>query len=399
MNPRGEGLTCRSASGLKPLLQEPRRLAVLGAGTVGGELLQRLSVLDPSSLRLCLVATSRWRCFDAAGLVPQDALSQLRQAQARSARGAETGATPSADAGSLARQGTVGVAGESSPRQHHGCGELPADFGPGDIVVDATASESLAAWHPRWLRRGLHVVTANKRGIGGPLLRHQRIRQRSARGPHYGDAATVGAGLPLLRTVRELRSGGDRVRALAGALSGTLAWLFDGYDGAAPFSERVRAAVARGYAEPDPRVDLSGEDVRRKLLILARAAGRGLEAGDVQVESLLTPALEQATDATSRDTALGSLDDLFGARARAAAREGRVLRYVARLDDAGARIGLEALPRDDALAQGGACDNRVALWSCRYAERPLVIQGPGAGAGVTAAALLDDIHRALAKSL
>lgn len=364
MNRLGEGLSCRKASGLKPLLQEPRRLAVLGAGTVGSELLQRLSTLETTPLRLCLVATSRWRCFDAAGLDPQDALSRIRLAQAPLHR-------------------------------HHGCGELPPDFGPGDIVVDATASEALAAWHPRWLRRGLHVVTANKQGIGGPLLRHERIRRRSVQGAYYGDAATVGAGLPLLHCVRELRSGGDQVRALAGVLSGTLAWLFDGHDGSAPFSERVRAAVAQGYAEPDPRVDLSGEDVRRKLLILARAAGRRLEAGEVQVESLLTPALEQAADAASRDAALASLDAVLGARARAAARDGRVLRYVARLDDAGARIGLEALPRDDALAQGGACDNRLAIWSCRYAARPLVIQGPGAGAGVTAAALLDDILRAL----
>ncbi|WP_374605586.1 homoserine dehydrogenase [Arenimonas sp.] len=348
----------------------------MGAGTVGSVLLERLS--DPRSLpvQVCLVANSRWRCFDASGLDPRDALAQIQRARA-GAGGGETGVA-------------AGV------HRHPGSGELPACFGPGDIVVDATASESLAAWHPRWLHRGLHVVTANKLGIGGPLLRHQRIRRQVEQGGHYGDAATVGAGLPLLRCVRELRAGGDRVQALAGVLSGTLAWLFDGYDGSAPFSERVREAVARGYAEPDPRVDLSGEDVRRKLLILARASGHALDGADVQVESLLTPALERAADAAAADAALASMDASLSRRAREAAAHGKVLRFVARFEVGTARIGLEALPPVHPLAQGGACDNRVAIWSCRYAERPLVIQGPGAGAAVTAAALLDDIRRACA---
>ena len=352
----------------EPQPATPRRLALLGVGTVGSVLLQRLATLDALPLNLCLVANSRRRCVDADGLVPLAALQSLANPDAAAAGGIE---------------------------DHAGDGQLPAFFAPGDVVVDATASEALAAWHPRWLRRGLRVVTANKLGIGGPLLRHQRIRRQLGQGGSYGDAATVGAGLPLLRCVRELRSGGDHVNALAGVLSGTLAWLFDGYDGSTPFSDRVRAAVAAGYAEPDPRVDLSGEDVRRKLLILARAAGYPLDGGDVQVESLLTPALRQAGDSAATDAALSSLDERLAHRARDAASKGQLLRYVARFDRDGARIGLEALPGGDALAQGGACDNRVAIWSCRYAERPLVIQGPGAGAGVTAAALLDDIRRAL----
>lgn len=352
--------------GLKSFPQQnSRRLAVLGVGTVGSVLLERLAGLEAAPLKLCLLANSRQRCVDTNGLQPLGALACLR-------------------------------AGGDGVQPHAGDGRLPAVFRPGDIVVDATASESLAAWHPRWLRRGLHVVTANKLGIGGPLSRHQRIDRQVAQGRGYGDAATVGAGLPLLRCVRELRGGGDQVTALAGVLSGTLAWLFDGYDGSAPFSARVRAAVAAGYAEPDPRVDLSGEDVRRKLLILARAAGQPLESRQVQVESLLTPALRQASDADGTDAALASLDETLAGRARQATANGQVLRYVARLDRDGARIGLESLPCDHALAQGGACDNRVAIWSCRYAQRPLVIQGPGAGAGVTAAALLDDIRRALA---
>jgi len=334
-----------------------RRISLLGVGTVGRALLARLQALDDPRLLLCLAANSRQRAFAAEGLDPA----------------------------ALAAQFALG-------ETHDGSGALPGDFRAGDIVVDATASAELAGWHPRWLRQGLHVVSANKLGLGGPLLRQHEIRALATDGRHYGDAATVGAGLPLLRTLRELRAGGDRIGAIVGVLSGTLAWLFDGYDGSEPFSQRVRAAVAQGYAEPDPRVDLSGEDVRRKLLILARTAGYPLEDAEVRVDSLLTPAVEAASRG-GLDAALAALDGPLAERAARTARDGKVLRYVARLDAAGARIGLEALAPDDPIAVGRGCDNRVAIWSTRYRDRPLQIQGPGAGAEVTAAALIDDLLR------
>ena len=346
---------------LPGLQAAPRRIAMLGVGTVGRALLARLAGRDDPRLLLCLAANSRRRLLAADGLSPGDVETDL-------------------DAGDA----------------HDGSGELPAALRPGDIVVDATASADLAAWHPRWLRRGLHVVSANKQGLGGPLLRQHEIRALAVEGRHYGDSATVGAGLPLLRTLRELRAGGDRIGAIVGVLSGTLAWLFDGYDGSEPFSARVRAAVARGYAEPDPRVDLSGEEVRRKLLILARTAGYALEEVEVRVDSLLTPALSAAA-LDEVDAALSQLDGPLAERAARTAGDGKVLRYVARFDAAGARIGLEALAADDSLALGRGCDNRVAIWSTRYRDRPLQIQGPGAGADVTAAALLDDILRTLAR--
>ena len=334
-----------------------RRIALLGVGTVGRALLSRLDALGDPRFSLCLVANSRQRRFELTGLPPGDIAVRLQ-------------------------------AGES----HDGSGALPAGLIAGDIVVDATASADLAAWHPRWLRQGLHVVSANKLGLGGPLLRQHEIRALAVDGRHYGDAATVGAGLPLLRTLRELRAGGDRIGAIVGVLSGTLAWLFDGYDGSEPFSRRVLAAVAQGYAEPDPRVDLSGEDVRRKLLILARTAGYPLEDVEVRVDSLLTPALD-ACGPDDLAAALASLDGPLAERAARTARAGKVLRYVARFDAGGARIGLEALAPDDPIAVGRGCDNRVAIWSTRYRDRPLQIQGPGAGADITAAALLDDLLR------
>ena len=247
------------------------------------------------------------------------------------------------------------------------------------IVLDATASDAVAARHAEWLAAGVHVVTACKLGQGAGLERWESIRDAAADGgAHYGDSATVGAGLPLLRTIRALRDGGDRIHGIAGVLSGSLAWLLSRYDGQRPFRELVDEARALGYTEPDPRQDLSGEDVRRKLLILARAAGVPLEADAVAVRSLDAEALD---DAHARTRAVGG-----------------VLRYVARLDcreDAAvsAKVGLEVLPADDPLAAGTGTDNRVAIRSDRYPRQPLLIQGPGAGAEVTAAALLDDALR------
>ena len=252
--------------------------------------------------------------------------------------------------------------------------ETSGDFDAAGIVIDATASEAVAARHADWLACGIHVVTACKLGQGGSLRRWRAIRDAAeAGGTRYGDSATVGAGLPLLRTIRALRAGGDRIHGIAGVLSGSLAWLFDAYDGTRPFSACVREAQAAGYTEPDPRDDLSGEDVRRKLLILARAAGFELEADAVQVESL--------ADAG---------DEALRLRFESARAGGRRLAYVARLQGGVASARLEALDLGDPLAAGNATDNRVAIHSDRYATRPLVIQGPGAGAAITAAALLDD---------
>jgi homoserine dehydrogenase len=345
---------------LDDVSRPPARIVLFGVGTVGRALLQRLHDADEPRLRLHHVGNSRRRIT------------------------VDPHGSPLAVPAALAD-------GEA----HDGSGELPADLAAGDIVVDATASAALAACHPRWLRQGLHVVSANKLGLGGPLLRQHEIGAIAGPTRRYGDAATVGAGLPLLRTLRELRAGGDRIGAIVGVLSGTLAWLLDGYDGRTPFSDRVREAVARGFAEPDPRVDLSGEDVRRKLLILARAAGYPLEADAVRVDSLLTPELLAATTPAQVDEALRTLDGPLAARARRTVADGRVLRHVARFDAAGARVGIEALAADDPLAAGHGCDNRVAIWSTRYRERPLQIQGPGAGAEITAAALYDDLLRAL----
>jgi homoserine dehydrogenase len=265
--------------------------------------------------------------------------------------------------------------------------------GPAHVVLDATASDAIAARHADWLARGVHVVTANKLGQGASLARWRAIREAChSSGARHGDSATVGAGLPLLRTVRALQRGGDAIHAVSGVLSGSIAWLLSRYDGSVPFSHCVREAREAGFTEPDPRLDLSGEDVRRKLLILARAAGAPLEACDIDVDALSTPALHAATSASEIDAALVSLDVPMRERFAHAQRSHARLHLVARWShDAGASVRIEALPAAHPLAAGQGTDNRLAIHSARYAMQPLVIQGPGAGAAITAAAMLDDV--------
>lgn len=338
------------------------RVALLGTGTVGSAVWARLADWQgtPLGQRLSLVhaANSRFAVANPAG-IPSDAGELLLQ---HSPQASSLDAVDQA----LAGRGTR-------------------------IVLDATASDAVAERHAHWLARGIHVVTACKLGQGTSLARWQAIQAaRRAGGSRYGDSATVGAGLPILRSLRALQEGGDRIHAVAGVLSGSLAWLFNQYDGLRPFSGFVRQARDAGYTEPDPREDLSGEDVRRKLLILARASGFPLEAGAVRVESLV-PAALVALPRAELDAALPALDAPLRERYAAAYKDGAKLRFIARLHaDGRATVGLEALSAEHPLAGGGGTDNRVAVWSDRYPQQPLVVQGPGAGAGVTAAALLDD---------
>lgn len=336
------------------------RLALLGTGTVGAAFVERYQRLREGGLalpRLAWIANSR-------GVQP------CAGAPAHSLRVAATSPRRERAREALARAG---------------------ELRPGDVVVDATASERVAAEHPRWLARGVHVVTANKLGHGGPLERSLALSEASrAHRARYGDSATVGAGLPLLRSLRRLVRGGDRIHRVEGVLSGSLAWLFDHYDGSRPCSDVVREARAAGYTEPDPRVDLSGEDVRRKLLILARVAGLPLRAEQVEVQSLLPAALVAAPEAEV-EARLELLDAPLAARLAEARALGAQLRFVGRFGPEGASVALRALPPHHPLCGGAGTDNQVLITSDRYATQPLVIRGPGAGAELTAAALLDDV--------
>jgi homoserine dehydrogenase len=260
------------------------------------------------------------------------------------------------------------------------------------VIVDATASSDTASRHADWLAAGYDVVTANKDAAAASTKNWSALRGASLRGAAaYGDAATVGAGLPVLSTVRRLRACGDAVLALEGVFSGSLSWLFNHYDGSRPFSALLREACAFGYTEPDPRLDLGGADVVRKLVILARAAGQAIDASDVCVESLVPESLRDVDVPTFLDRA-NELDAGIEARRANAHAQGCVLRHLAALDEEGnARVRLVAVSTDHPAAWLAGTDNLFALTTQRYRARPLVIQGPGAGAEVTAQALLGDV--------
>jgi aspartokinase/homoserine dehydrogenase 1 len=264
---------------------------------------------------------------------------------------------------------------------------------PHAVIVDCSASPKVARRYAEWLAAGIHVITPNKQAGAGALPDWLAIRAAAQRGgARFRYEATVGAGLPVISTLRDLLDTGDVLIAIEGILSGTLAWLFNRYDGSQPFSQLVREAHALGYTEPDARDDLSGTDVARKLVILAREAGRELNLEEVQVESLIPAELAQV-DAEQFLARLGEFDDTMRERHARAAADGQVLRYVARLDADGARVGLVSLPSSHAFAHLQLTDNIVQFTTRRYCANPLIVQGPGAGPEVTAAGVFADLLR------
>lgn len=336
-------------------------IVLLGTGVVGGALLKLLCTPAAARIRLVGAANSKRQQTDPAQLASRGLREQLRSQ-----------GDPRDNATLLAALDTSGVAMK--------------------VIVDATASAALAARHAEWLERGYHVVTANKALAGGELPGWRALQAACASGAaRYGDSATVGAGLPVLSTLRRLRSCGDALLTLEGVFSGSLSYLFNQYDGSVPFSTLLGEARRLGYTEPDPRSDLSGDDVARKLLILARTAGFSLNTDEVEVESLVPEALRPL----STEAFLGRLAELdapLAARAAEARGRGHVLRYLARLNQRGhARVGLVEVPPTQPAARLYGTDNQFALTTTRYNTQPLVIQGPGAGPEVTAQALLGDV--------
>jgi aspartokinase/homoserine dehydrogenase 1 len=278
------------------------------------------------------------------------------------------------------------------------------DYLPHSVIIDCTASADIAARYAAWLGAGTHIVTPNKKANSADLAYYRAMREaRRAGGSHYLYEATVGAGLPVVHTLRDLRETGDEITSVEGIFSGTLAYLFniyDGhtYDGHTAFSDIVHDARQRGYTEPDPRDDLSGMDVARKLIILGREMGLELELGDVRVESLVPAGLETGSieDFMAR---LPRHDAAMRERLDSARARGKVLRYVGRLtcerpsDTPSATVGLVELEAKHPFANIALTDNVVRFATRRYCDNPLIVQGPGAGPEVTAGGVFADLLR------
>ncbi|MEY3713643.1 MAG: Aspartokinase I/homoserine dehydrogenase [Pseudomonadota bacterium] len=268
------------------------------------------------------------------------------------------------------------------------------DYLPHRVIIDCTASGEVAKHYADWLAAGIHIVTPNKKANSAPLTSYRALHQaRRVGGTHYLYEATVGAGLPVVQTLRDLRETGDEITSIEGIFSGTLAYLFNVYDGSREFSDIVAEAKQRGYTEPDPRDDLSGTDVARKLIILGREMGLELELSDVQVESLVPAGLEQG----SIDEFMQRLpqhDAAMKSRFERATAAGKVLRYVGRLSaDGKATVGVVELDRKHPFANIALTDNVVRFATSRYNNNPLIVQGPGAGPEVTAGGIFADLLR------
>jgi aspartokinase/homoserine dehydrogenase 1 len=272
---------------------------------------------------------------------------------------------------------------------------IHADHLPHAVIVDCTASGDVACRYREWLAAGIHVVTPNKKANSGTMSFYSALDEaRRSGGSHYLYEATVGAGLPVIQTIRDLRQTGDDVRRVEGILSGTLSYLFNVWDGTVPFSSIVRDARLKGYTEPDPREDLCGLDVARKLVILGREIGLSLALDDVELESLVPESLAGCT-ADDFVEGLAAVDAEMLARLQSAHARGRVLRYVGVLETATGRAtaGLVELDRSHRFASINLTDNIVRFITARYNENPLVVQGPGAGPAVTAGGVFGDLLR------
>jgi aspartokinase/homoserine dehydrogenase 1 len=265
------------------------------------------------------------------------------------------------------------------------------------IFVDCTANAQLPSQYERLLGAGVSVVAANKVGFAASSASWNRVREAASRGGSIYFETTVGAGLPVLRTVADLAATGDKIIRLQGVLSGTLGYLCDEIMKGRGFSEAVKGAYDLGYTEPDPRDDLSGLDVARKLVILARAAGLDLEPEDVEVEPLLP---REAADGPIENfwARLPLLDaPMEKRRAQAAAAKQRLV-YLGTVEAGKARVGLEVVPDGHPCYSLHGSENLILVVSERYHTVPLVVRGPGAGPAVTAAGVFADVLRARAEA-
>ena len=287
----------------------------------------------------------------------------------------------------------------------------PADFekftdhvvesnSPNQVIIDCSASDEVALQYKGWLSRGIHVVTPNKKANSGPYAYYKSLRniQRDSY-THYFYEATVGAGLPINSTVKSLEDAGDDIKLIQGIFSGTLSYIFNTLTPDKKFSDVVAEAKANGYTEPDPRDDLSGVDVARKVTILARECGLSLELSDIPIESLVPEPLQNVESVDEFMQKLPDYDHEIAAKMAAAEANGNKLIFVGVVDVENKKgsVQLKEYPKDHPFAQLKGSDNIISYISKRYTEAgPLVVRGPGAGAEVTAGGVFADVLRVCA---
>lgn len=260
------------------------------------------------------------------------------------------------------------------------------------IFVDNTADDKIADFYEGILDASISISTPNKVATSSSYLQYQRLKKiAQKRDVQFMYETNVGAGLPVISTLRDLIISGDRITTIEGVLSGSLSFIFNTFKKGTSFSSIVKEAGEKGYTEPDPRIDLNGVDVRRKLLILAREAGMTLESEDIEIINILPEECQKASSVEAFFEALEKVDDYFEQLQAEAAAKGQRLRMIAKLSEGEARIALEGVDDSHPFYGLSGSDNMIVFTTERYKERPLVVRGPGAGAEVTAAGVFAEI--------
>jgi aspartokinase/homoserine dehydrogenase 1 len=265
---------------------------------------------------------------------------------------------------------------------------------PNSIFVDCTSSPDVTSFYEDILAANISIVTPNKKANSSSMESYRRLKATAfKRGAKFLYETNVGAGLPVINTMNDLLLSGDKVIRIEAVLSGTLNYIFSSFEEGKKFSDVVHEAKAKGYTEPDPRDDLNGMDVARKILILSRETGLEMELEDIKVENLVP---EQCRGEMSIDEFFKRLEDYNGDYERLrknAADKGEKLRYMAVLDNGKVKIQLGSVDQKHPFYSLSGSDNIILLTTERYHDRPMVIRGPGAGAAVTAAGVFADIIR------
>ena len=341
-------------------------LFVCGIGTVGGKLLEQIqtqaaTLMKRHRLRLNVVgiASSRNAIFSRQGLATDDCRRQLKTSPP---------STPKKLLEAIVNMNVYNA-----------------------VFVDCTASKEIADLYQPLLEHNVSIVAANKIAASSEYGNYRKLKETAIRqGVKFLFETNVGAGLPIIGTINDLRNSGDHIIRIQAVLSGTLNYIFNEISADVPFSETVRRAKEQGYSEPDPRIDLSGKDVVRKLVILTREAGYAIEQSDVERHLFLPDDYFQGTQEEFWQR-LPLLDEDFEKRRKALEAEGRRWRFVAQMDEGRAQVSLEAVDRSHPFYNLEGSNNIVLLTTERYRQYPMLIQGYGAGASVTAAGVFANI--------